>query len=166
MIKQKINILFFLLWTFFMTEVKAQTPGEQLLKLSDAYNDSTFQKSKFSNQISYDTALQKWKTIHDVNDWIKENFRYSMERARQLAENSSTREKVRIFTPIELYQINKGVCIDLSRFAVETINIIDSSKHVQYLMIEFEPIVIDSSILKKHWMAIYQDSSGYHLLAD
>jgi hypothetical protein len=101
-----------------------------------------------------------------VNNWIKNNFRYSIERAKQLAENSSTRGKTPIYSPVELYQIKEGVCIDISRFAVETINIIDTSKHVQFLMIEFEPIIIDSSILKKHWIAIYQDSSGYYLLAD
>jgi hypothetical protein len=89
-----------------------------------------------------------------------------MERAKQLAENSSTREKTGIFSPAELYRSHKGVCIDLGRFAVETINIIDTTKHTQYLMIEFEPLVIDGMTIKKHWLAIYQDTSGYYIFAD
>jgi hypothetical protein len=125
----------------FLSEIKAQTLDKQLKKLSDASNDSTLHHSETSDPISYETALKQWKTITDVNNWIKENFRYSMERAKQLAENSLIREKTSIYTPIELYQTRKGVCIDLSRFAIETINIIDTAKHVQYLMIEFEPII-------------------------
>ena len=165
MTKKITNILFFLLWTF-LTEMKAQTLDEQLKKLSDASNDSTLHQSKTSDLISYETALKQWKTVTNVNNWIKENFRYSIERAKQLAENSPTREKIGIYSPAELYQTKKGVCIDLTRFAVETINLLDTSKHIQYLMIEFEPIIIDGSIIKKHWMAVYQDSSGYYFLAD
>ncbi len=166
MTKRVINILFFFMGAFFLTEIKAQTLDRQLKKLSDASNDSTLHHSESPDSISYETALKQWKTITDVNNWIRENFRYSMERAKQLAENSLIREKTSIYTPIELYQSKKGVCIDLSRFAIETINIIDTSKHVQYLMIEFEPIIIDSSIIKKHWIAVYQDSLGYFLIAD
>lgn len=146
-------------------ELDAQTLDGQVKKLSDAPTDSTLHAST-STLISYDNVLQQWKTIPDVTHWIGENFRYDMERAKQLSENSTTREKTSIYTPAELYQTKKGVCIDLSRFAVETINFIDTSKHIQYLMIEFEPLVISGSILKKHWMAVYQDSSGYYFLAD
>ena len=150
----------------FLTEMKAQTLDGQLKKLSDASNDSTLRPNETSSLISYETALKQWKTLTNVNTWIKENFSYSIERAKQLAENSPTREKTGIYSPSELYQLRNGVCIDLTRFAVETINLLDSSKHMQYLMIEFEPIIIDSSVIKKHWMAVYQDSSGYSFLAD
>lgn len=168
MTKRKIRIGFcFLLTVLPLTEMKAQTPDRQLKKLSDASNDdSIFSQSKTSDLVPYTTAIQQWKTVSDVRNWIQNNFRYSMERAKQLAENSSEREKIGIYSPDQLYQAKKGVCIDLSRFAVETINTIDTSKHVQYLVIEFEPIIIDSSVLKKHWMAVYQDSSGYYFLAD
>ena len=160
-----LNILYFFLF-FFFTEVNAQTLKDQLGKLSDASSDTILNQSGTNDSISYETVLTQWKTVANVNNWIKENFRYSFERAKQLAENSTTREQLHIYSPAELYQTKKGVCIDLARFAVETINMLDTSKHIQYLMIEFEPIIIDSSIIKKHWMAVYRDSSGYYFLAD
>lgn len=160
-----LNILFFFL-LLFLTEVNAQTLKGQLGKLSDASNDTTFYQSGTYDSISYETVLTQWKTVANVNNWIKENFRYSFERAKQLADNSPTREQLHIYSPAELYHTKKGVCIDLARFAVETITILDTSKHIQYLMIEFEPINIDGSIIKKHWMTVYRDSSGYYFLAD
>jgi hypothetical protein len=149
------------------TKLHAQVLSEQLKKLSDAPNDLLVHQSNASEGISsYEASVKQWTTITDVNNWMKQNFHYEINRAKHLAENSSTREKTGIYSPAELYQIKKGVCIDLSRFAVETINIIDTSKHVQYLLIEFEPIMIDSSIIKKHWTAIYQDVLGYYIIAD
>lgn len=162
----KTTALICLVLTVFLTELKAQLVSGQLKKLSDAPNDSTTYKSDTPNLIAYETALKQWKTVAEVNKWIKENFRYEIERAKQLAENSAEREKTGIYSPAEFYQIKKGVCLDLSRFAVETTNLIDTSKHVQYLMIEFEPIIIDSSIIKKHWVAIYQDAPGFYIFAD
>ncbi|WP_428657267.1 transglutaminase-like domain-containing protein [Runella sp.] len=164
--KQPLKFIFFFFSCLFFTEIKAQTLNGQLKKLSDAADNSSLQPSEFSNTISYEAVTKQWKNVAEVNQWIKANFSYSIERAKQLAENSSTREQTHIYTPAELYQLKKGVCIDLSRFAVETLNRIDTSKDVQYLMIEFEPIIIDSSIIRKHWLAAYQDTSGYYLFAD
>ena len=161
----KRNFIFCFMLTVFLTDLKAQTIDAQLMKLSDASNDSIVHQPDTS-LISYDNALLQWETISDVNIWMKNNFHYDFERANELSENSSTREKTNIYTPLELYQTKKGVCIDLSRFAVETINILDTSIHIQYLMIEFEPIIINGGIIRKHWMAVYQDSLGYYLLAD
>jgi len=163
---RKANIILCFLLTAFFNELEAQTVDRQLKKLSDESTDSIPRQSVTSELLSYEKVLQQWKTVSDVTNWIEENFRYDIERAKQLAENSSIREKTNIYSPVELYQAKKGVCIDLSRFAVETINLIDTSKHIQYLMVEFEPIVIDGRIIKKHWMAVYQDSSGYYFIAD
>ncbi len=99
----------------FLTGLRAQTIDGQLKKLSDASIDSIVHQPDTS-LISYEEALQQWKTISDVNIWMKDNFRYDFERAKQLSENSSSREKTNIYTPVELYQTKKGVCIDLSRF--------------------------------------------------
>ena len=161
----KRNIIFCFMLPVFLTGLRAQTIDGQLKKLSDASIDSIVHQPDTS-LISYEEALQQWKTISDVNIWMKDNFRYDFERAKQLSENSSSREKTNIYTPVELYQTKKGVCIDLSRFMVETINIIDTSIHIQYLMIEFEPIIISGSIIRKHWMTVYQDSLDYYILAD
>ena len=115
---------------------------------------------------SYNEALLQWSTVVQVNDWIKNNFKYDMERAKSLAENGTERGKATIYLPHEFYQIKKGMCVDLSRFTVETINNIDTSKNAQYLMIEFEPITIDGKIIRKHWVSIYEDTQGYYLLGD
>ena len=137
-----------------------------LKKLSDSPNDTTYNKASVTYPNSYSKALEQWVTVANVNDWIKNNFRYDMERAKKLAENGSERGKIDIYSPDEFYQIKKGICVDLSRFAVETINSIDASINAQYLMIEFEPITIDGKIIRKHWISIYKDINGYYLLGD
>ncbi|MEZ4901696.1 MAG: transglutaminase-like domain-containing protein [Spirosomataceae bacterium] len=167
MIKKIIITVFYVLSSVYLTELKAQSFDNQIKKLSDASNDVPLPRSNSSSALTpYTTALQQWKTVADVHSWIKEHFSYDFERAKQLAENSPTREITGIYSPEELYQSQKGVCIDLTRFTVETVNTIDTTKHLQYLMIEFEPIVIDSMIIKKHWAAIYQEASGYYIFAD
>jgi len=134
-------------------------------KLSDAPNNTT----ATSNHIypnSYEAALQQWKTVNEINNWIKYNFKYDMGRAKKMAENSLDREKTNIYSPEEFYQIKKGICVDLSRFTVETINKIDTSVNAQYLMIVFEPIIIDGKVIRKHWITVYQDVGDYYLLGD
>lgn len=155
-----------LLFVVFSVTLKAQLPSRHLRHLSDAPDDSVFQPSVHTSPTDYRTALQQWKTVAEVNQWIGENFRYEIDRAKQLAENSPEREKTGIYSPEEFYRIRKGVCLDLSRFAVETVNLLDTSKHVRYLMLEFEPLTLDGSVLTKHWAAIYQDISGFYIFAD
>ena len=135
-------------------------------KLSDAPNETSFNKASLTYPTSYGKALQQWKTVTAVNDWIKNNFSYDMERAKSLAENGSDRGKVNIYSPDEFYQVKKGICVDLSRFTVETINNIDAFNNTQYLMIEFEPITIDGKIIRKHWISVHEDINGYYLLGD
>ena len=155
--------LFFLSFLFTISSSFSQI--KNLKKLSDSPND-TISNNNIAYPTSYNKALQQWETVIQVNDWIKNNFSYDMERAKKLAENGSDRGKVNIYLPAEFYQIKKGICVDLSRFTVETINKIDASKNAQYLMIEFEPITIDGKIIRKHWISIYEDIKGYYLLGD
>lgn len=164
MVKKNILILCSLT-VICLTNVKGQALDKQLKKLSDAPDESPAISSG-NDSISYEASLKRWKSVSDVNHWMENSFHYNIERAKQLADNSQERAKINIYSPAELYQIKSGVCIDLSRFAVETINIIDTSKHVQYLLIEFEPISLDGNILKNHWTAIYHDASGHYILAD
>ncbi len=160
--KKNIVITFLFFW---MTLLPLHTQIKDIHKLSDAPND-TIVVNHQTFPTTYKKALQQWKTVGDINHWIQSNFKYSMERAKKLAENSLNRNKTTIYAPEEFYQIKKGVCVDLSRFTVETINKIDSTKHAQYLMINFEPITIDGKIIRKHWIALYQDAHGYYLLGD
>ncbi|MFN8344248.1 MAG: transglutaminase-like domain-containing protein [Spirosomataceae bacterium] len=148
------------------SDLQAQSADEAARKLSDAPEVTAPPTSQKEAPADYTSALHRWKTIAEINQWIKEHFCYEPERAKKLAENSPERETTDIYTPEEFYQLKKGVCLDLSRFAVETANRIDSSKHIQYLMIEFEPLILDGSILKKHWVAIYRESAGFYIFAD
>ena len=155
--------LFILSFLFTISSLFAQIKNPK--KLFDSPND-TISNNSIVYPTSYNNALQQWSTIIQVNDWIKNNFSYDIERAKKLAENGSDRGKVNIYLPSEFYQIKKGICVDLSRFTTETINKIDPSKNAQYLMIEFEPITIDGKIIRKHWVAIYEDIKGYYVLGD
>lgn len=164
MYKKTITFITPLLLTAFLFQVNAQTNSQK--KLSDSPNDTIHNVNNFNYPNSYNEALQEWTTVVQVNDWIKNNFKYDMERAKSLAENGSERGKTNIYLPQEFYQIKKGMCVDLSRFTVETLNKIDTSKNAQYLMIEFEPITIEGKIIRKHWISIYKDPEGYYLLGD
>ncbi|MEE9362730.1 MAG: transglutaminase-like domain-containing protein [Cellulophaga sp.] len=163
MFKKNIQIVSLFFFTAYLFHANAQTINNK--KLSDSPND-TISINNLTFPSSYNVALQQWKTVIQVNDWIKNNFSYDMERAKKLAENGSERGKINIYSPHEFYQIKKGICVDLSRFTVETINKIDASKNAQYLMIEFEPITIDGKVIRKHWISIYEDIQGYYLLGD
>ena len=161
--KKKVLIASQLFFACLFFQANAQV--ENIEKLSDAPHFE-IQKSSCIHPATYMTALQQWKTIIEMNNWIGDNFNYDMERAKKMAENSLDRENTAIYSPEEFYQIKKGICVDLSRFAVETINKIDTLKSARYLMINFEPITIDGRILRKHWIAVYQDDDGYYLLGD
>ena len=47
-----------------------------------------------------------------------------------------------IAEPADFYDAPTGVCVDLSRFAVETLRHIDPQLQPRYLMIEFEPVTL------------------------
>lgn len=125
----------------------------------------TSEASLILSPLSFEEALITWKTIQDVNSWIRSDFRYDMKRALQLSENASE-EKPEIYTPQELYQKKAGVCIDLARFAVETGRKLQPEARLCYLMIEFEPVTVDGRILRKHWLASYETDSGLYFMAD
>lgn len=118
------------------------------------------------NYPTYDEAINKWNNPYDIENWIGAYFEYDLKRAIDLGENSSERASVGILSPDEFYNDPRGVCVDLSRFAVETLNKIDSGSQAKYLMIEFEPIEIEGIVLRKHWVATYQSDKGYYVFGD
>lgn len=115
---------------------------------------------------SYQDVIKKWGSYLEVNLWISSNFRYSISRAKELGENSQVRDKTPILTPAELFAKKSGVCIDLSRFGVETLNSIDSSYRAKYLMLDFEPIEVEGRILRKHWLAVFSKGGNLYVFAD
>jgi len=126
--------------------------------------DSTVQ---FKAAGSYEKALQIWKTPEDIAGWIAANFSYDMARALRLSETQRAyKERIAIYDPSEFFVHKTGVCVDLSRFGVETLKRIDSSSDPKYLMIEFDPIQIKGNMLRRHWLAGFKRDGRTYFFAD
>jgi hypothetical protein len=116
---------------------------------------------------SYEHALQAWKTPEDINAWIASNFSYDMNRSMRLSETQVTQQgQPTIYTPSEFFSIKSGTCVDLSRFAVETLKIINPQYDPKYLMIEFYPITIDGNMLRRHWLVSFKRDGQTYFFAD
>jgi hypothetical protein len=116
---------------------------------------------------SYAAALEAWRTAEDVNAWIGARFEYDVLRAARLAENQrALGDRVQIHAPGPFFANPSGVCVDLARFAVETLRAIDPGAKPGYLMIEFDPVVISGNTLRRHWVASYQRDGQLYFFAD
>lgn len=116
---------------------------------------------------SYEAALRAWRTAEDVNVWIGARFEYDLPRAAQLSESQRAQTgRVAIPAPAQFFTNPSGVCVDLARFAVETLRTIDPASRPAYLMIEFDPVVVSGNILRRHWVASYQRDGQWYFFAD
>ncbi|MEK6243884.1 MAG: hypothetical protein AABM33_05215 [Pseudomonadota bacterium] len=121
----------------------------------------------FHDAESYRQALQVWRTPHDVNAWIGVKFRYDMARAMLLSETQRGKSgQLAIHLPHDFFASPSGVCVDLSRFAVETLRHIDPQLKPNYLMIEFAPMKIAGNTLRLHWLATFKRDGKYYFFAD
>jgi len=116
---------------------------------------------------SYEHALHIWKTPEDINAWIAANFSYDTARAMRLSESQRTKnEQFSIYHPVEFFKTKAGVCVDLSRFGVETLRRIDPQSDPKYLMIEFNPIQIKGNTLRLHWLVSFKRDGKTYFFAD
>jgi len=116
---------------------------------------------------SYAEALRTWRGAEDVNAWIGASFEYDMARALRLSETQRGRAgTLPIAPPAAFFADPRGVCVDLSRFAVETLRALDAEARPRYLMIEFAPVTIAGNTLRLHWLAVFQRDGGYYFFAD
>jgi hypothetical protein len=116
---------------------------------------------------SYEEALQVWKTPEDINGWIAANFSYDRARALRLSETQRAKNmQISIHTPSEFFDAKTGVCVDLSRFGVETLRRIDPSSDPKYLMIEFDPMQIKGNMLRMHWLVSFKREGKIYFFAD
>jgi hypothetical protein len=116
---------------------------------------------------SYEHALQTWKSPEDISAWIGSNFSYDTPRSMRLSETQVTQQNPpSIYTPSELFSIKSGTCVDLSRFAVETLKIVSPQNDPRYLMIEFDPVTIKGNLLRRHWMASFRRDGKIYFFAD
>jgi len=116
---------------------------------------------------SYEQALQAWKTPEHIHAWIASNFSYDVHRSMRLSETQVTQQGLpAIYTPLEFFAIKSGTCVDLSRFAVETMRMISPHNDPKYLMIEFDPITINGNMLRRHWLVSFKRDGKTYFFAD
>jgi hypothetical protein len=121
----------------------------------------------FKAASSYEQALKVWKTPEDINGWIAANFSYDRARALRLSETQRAKnERISIHDPSEFFDIKTGVCVDLSRFGVETLRRIDPLSDPKYLMIEFDPLQIKGNMLRLHWLVSFKRGGKTYIFAD
>ncbi len=116
---------------------------------------------------SYGRALELWKTAEDINIWITGSFLYDKARAIKLASNQRTKDGgIPVYTPSEIFESKAGVCVDLARFGVETLRIIDPNSDPKYLMIEFDPIQIEGNTFRLHWLVSFKRDGMTYFFCD
>lgn len=116
---------------------------------------------------SYAQALQRWQSAVDINAWIGQHFRYDMPRALQLSESQRAQKPApAIHEPAAFYARPDGVCVDLARFAVETLQAVAPQARARYLMIEFDPVTLDGQTLRRHWVATFERDGELYAFGD
>jgi len=116
---------------------------------------------------SYEHALQVWTTPEDINGWIAVNFSYDTARALRLSETQRAKnDRLSIYSPSEFFNTKAGVCVDLSRFGVETLRRIDPGTDPKYLMIEFDPMQIQRNTLRLHWVVSFKRDGRTYFFCD
>src|SRR5688572_11614400 len=106
--------------------------------LSDAPDPRHAARTAFKDARSYDEALRVWHGAEDVNAWIGARFEYDRFRAMLLSETQRSQSgRVAIHRPDAFFAAPSGVCVDLARFAVETLRAVEPQAKPAYVMIEF-----------------------------
>lgn len=116
---------------------------------------------------SYERALEAWRTPEDVHAWIGLRFEYDMARALQLSEDRrGASGAVAIHAPEDFFASPSGTCVDLARFAVETLRRVAPETQPRYLMIEFAPVTMSGHTLRRHWVAVFTREGRHYVFAD
>jgi hypothetical protein len=133
---------------------------------SDAPDDDR-PRVAFVDAPSYEAALSAWTSVEDVNAWIGARFEYDGARAMRLSETQrQANGGLPIHAPAEFFAAPKGVCVDLARFAVETLARVAPDLRPRYLMIEFDPVTIRGNALRRHWVASFERDGKLYFFAD
>jgi hypothetical protein len=147
--------------------LNACAAGQQADPASDAPESRSAGAAAVIDAPSYGEALQRWRSVDDVNAWIGARFEYDMQRALRLSETQRERSgRLPIHAPQAFFAAPRGVCVDLSRFAVETLRSIEPTLKARYLMIEFDPVTIQGNTLRRHWVAHFERDGQHYFFAD
>ena len=116
---------------------------------------------------SYDQALRSWRSPEEVNIWIADSFEYDRARAMRLSETQRQAQgSMPIHSPAQFYARPVGVCVDLARFAVETLQAIAPESSPKYVMLEFAPVTIAGNTLRMHWLVSFERNGKLYFFAD
>ena len=116
---------------------------------------------------SYPLALQLWRTPEQINAWIAARFEYDTQRGMLLSESGrALKDPPVIYAPEAFFGTPKGVCVDLSRFAVETLREVAPELEANYVLIEFEPMIIAGHTVRLHWVVSFERSGMRYFFAD
>jgi len=134
---------------------------------SDAPEDRERPAGRVRDFPSYAQAVQAWRSPEDVNAWIGAKFEYDSERSMLLSETQRARKAgPPIYPPAEFFATPKGICVDLSRFSVETLRAMAPDLKARYLMIEFNPVNLRGNTLRRHWVAAFERGGKRYFFAD
>ena len=134
---------------------------------ADAPDEGRPRTVAFVDAPTYTQALAAWHSAEDVNAWIGAKFEYDSARAMRLSETQRQASgRLPIHSPAEFFAAPRGVCVDLSRFGVETLAKIAPGSHPRYVMIEFDPVTIRGNALRRHWVASFERDGKLYFFAD
>lgn len=134
---------------------------------SDAPESRSPYGGRYVQAASYAETVRLWRDADEVNAWIGARFEYDMSRAMQLSETQrQANGRMPILTPEAFFAAPRGVCVDLSRFAVETLRAIAPEARAAYVMIEFDPVTISGNTLRRHWVASFERDGKRYFFAD
>lgn len=135
--------------------------------LSDAPEERQRSIREVPDFHSYAQAVQAWRAPEDLNDWIAAKFEYDMERSMLLSETQRAQKPgPPIYPPAEFFAAPKGICVDLSRFAVETLRVVAPELKARYVMIEFNPVAMRGNTLRRHWVVSFERGGQRYFFAD
>jgi hypothetical protein len=135
--------------------------------MSDAPEQRSVARSAAPGPVSYAEALQTWRRPEDLNAWLGERFEYDTARALRLSETQRSRAgTLPIHEPGAFFESPRGVCVDVARFAVESLRAIDPQARASYLMIEFNPVTLSGQTLRRHWVATFERDGQLYVFGD
>ncbi len=134
---------------------------------SDAPEHRVAVSGGFTPAASYEEALRMWRGAEEINAWIGAKFEYDLQRAMRLSETQRGQSgSLPIHAPQAFFDEPAGICVDLSRFGVETLRAIAPESKPSYVMIEFAPMAIAGNTLRLHWLVSFQRDGRYYFFAD
>lgn len=90
-----------------------------------------------------------------------------MPRALRLSETQRmSGSNLPVHAPAMHFNEPRGVCVGLAWFAVETLREIASDLEANYLMIDFDPVNLGGSVLRRHWVASFKRGGKVSFFAD